>query len=201
MIGNDIRTLVPELQAGLGRFDLTRFNAKVQEQRDIVSNHYDRRVLKAAIGSFTSLQHVQLLRVQDEEDTALLAYARQHGDANSLVHVEWAEACSHGSETIGAALLASKSPWSRFSSPMLSPQSAEFLNWHRPSSLSTLAERLTCLTLHFDDGADLDMKRQDSRVGSGNRRSEISWSGHARRKANSGTETAAKQRRPSTQRR
>jgi hypothetical protein len=157
-IGEDIRALVPELHNGAGRFDLVRFRTKVREQREIVSAQYDVRVLKEAIGKFTSLQHVQLLRVQDEEDTALLAYARQHDNAPSPVPLEWATACSHGSQTIGAALLASDVPWSRFSSPMLSPQSVQFLNGHRPSELATLAERLTCLTLHFDDGTDLDIK-------------------------------------------
>lgn len=152
---------MPELENGRGRFDLSKFNAKVQEQRDIVQNQRDVRVLMQAVARFTSLQHVQILRVQDEEDTALLTYARQHEDATALVRLEWAEACSHGSRTIGAALLASNVPWSRFSSPMLSPQSAEFLNLRRPRSLSTLAERLTCLTLHFDDGADLDLKMRD----------------------------------------
>lgn len=126
-----------------------------------MESRYDVHVLKKAIASFTSLQHVQILRVQDEEDTALLAYARQQEDALGLVHLEWAKACSHGSQTIGAALLASNVPWSRFSSPMLSPQSAEFLNWNRPRSLSTLAEKLTCLTLHFDDGVDLDQKMSE----------------------------------------
>ena len=44
---------------------------------------------------------------------------------------------------------------------MLSPQSAEFLDLHRPHSLSTLAARLTCLTLHFDEETDLDLKMSE----------------------------------------
>ncbi|OQO12796.1 hypothetical protein B0A48_02260 [Cryoendolithus antarcticus] len=144
-----------------GTFDVTRFQEKVQEQRQIVESQYDVQVLQKAIGSFTSLQHVQLLRVQDEEDRAILRYVQQHADADALIHLEWAKACSHGSQTIGAALLVSKAPWSRFSSPMLSPQSAEFLSSAQPRSLSTLAERLTCLTLHFDDGTDLDSKMSE----------------------------------------
>lgn len=157
-----MRDLIPGLEATFGRFNIARFTDKVREQRQIVENKEDVRVLKKTIASFTSLQHVQLLRVQDEEDSALLAYIRQHDESRGLIHFEWASACSHGSRTIGAALLASNNvPWSRFSSPMLSPQSAEFLNWHRPRSLSTLAERLTCLTLHFDDGNDLDQKMSE----------------------------------------
>lgn len=119
------------------------------------------RVLKKAIASFTSLQHVQILRVQDEEDNALLTWIRQHDDASALWHLEWAPACSHGSQTIGAALLAADVPWTRFSSPMLSPQSAEFLATHKPPALPTLAERLTCLVLHFDDGSDLNQKMEE----------------------------------------
>lgn len=150
------------MQASFGRDNIARFQAKIKEQRQILAEGEDLRVLKKAIATFVSLQHVQLLRVQDDEDSALLAYVRQHHETRNFIHLEWAPACSHGSQTIGAALLASSNvPWSRFSSPMLSPQSAAFLNWHHPPSASTLAERLTCLTLHFDDGNDLDQKMKE----------------------------------------
>ncbi|KAK1051305.1 hypothetical protein LTR74_016848 [Friedmanniomyces endolithicus] len=132
---------------------------KVEEQRQIVDSEEDVRVLKMAIASFASLQFVQLLRLTDEEDRALLTYIHHHGDSRQLL--EWAPACSRGSRTIGTALLHSDVPWSRFSSPTLSPQSATFLAAYRPQSLSTLAARLTCLTLHFDDGNDLDQKMSE----------------------------------------
>lgn len=134
---------------------------KAEEQRQIVESGEDLRVLKKAIASFTSLQLVQLLRVTDEEDIALLKYIRQHEDSRRSMALEWAPACSHGSSTIGQALLQSNVPWERFSSPMLSPQSAEFLATHNPRSLSILAARLTCLTLHFDDGNDLDQRMSE----------------------------------------
>lgn len=148
-----------QLKTSFGSENVARFQSKVVEQRQILETADDLRVLKKTIATFTSLQHVKLLRIQDDEDNALLQYIRQDAQTRNAVHLEWAAACSHGSKTIGAALLASRNvPWSRFSSPMLSPESAEFLNWRRPASLSTLAERLTCLTLHFDDGTDLDAK-------------------------------------------
>ena len=115
-------------------------------------------MLQKAIGAFTSLQHVQILRVQDQEDSALLSYIRSHQEFSQLVQLKWAPACSHSTKTIAAALLASGSPCSRFSSPMLSPQSASILAAEPPQSFSPLVERLTCLELHFDDGGDLDSK-------------------------------------------
>lgn len=142
-------------------FNLGNLRLKAEEQQQIIQSQEDVRVLKKAIASFTSLQFVQLLRVTDEEDSAFLAYIRQHEDSRRFVDLEWAPACSHGSQTIGTALLHANVPWSRFSSPMLSPQSAEFLALHRPQSLSTLAARLTCLTLHFDDGTDLDQRMSE----------------------------------------
>jgi len=74
------------------------------------------------------------------------------------MELAWAPACLHSTRTIGAALMASQSTCSRFSSPMLSPSSAVVLADHPPSSFSMLAERLTCLELHFDDGQDLDAR-------------------------------------------
>ncbi|KAK3113855.1 hypothetical protein LTR53_008430 [Teratosphaeriaceae sp. CCFEE 6253] len=153
------------LLQGAGDAQLTlhapHLRQKAEEQRQIVESEEDVRVLKKAIASFTTLQFVQLLRITDEEDRALLSYIRLHEDIRPLIELEWAPACSHGSRTIGTALLHSNVPWSRFSSPTLSPQSATFLASYRPQSLSTLAARLTCLTLHIDDGSDLDQKMSE----------------------------------------
>ncbi|KAK4995178.1 hypothetical protein LTR66_004960 [Elasticomyces elasticus] len=151
-----VRELLPDLQARLGSLDISNFLRKINDQKEIVRSEEDLRVLKKAISAFTSLQHVQILRVQDREDSALLSFIRQHDDLTQLVELRWPPACSHSTKTLGEALLASRSPCSRFSSPMLSPQSAIILAEHLPQSISTLFERLTCLELHFDDGTDLD---------------------------------------------
>lgn len=135
---------------------IKHFVQKVKEQKEIVETEEDARVLNKAISAFTSLQHVQILRLQDQQDGLLISYIRQHDPLSHLVELRWAPACSHSTKTIGAALLANKSPCSRFSSPMLSPQSVLGAVNDPPSTLSVLAERLTCLELHFDDGTDLD---------------------------------------------
>ncbi|KAF2089170.1 hypothetical protein K490DRAFT_18182, partial [Saccharata proteae CBS 121410] len=156
-----IQQLLPSLQDSLGQLDVRHFTRKINEQKEIVQSGEDERVLKKALSAFTSLQHVQILRVQDQETGALLSYIRQHDHLNQHVELKWAPACSHSARTLGAALLASKSPCSRFSSPMLSPQSAIVLASHPPSAFTALAERLTCLELHFDDGQDLDAKMRE----------------------------------------
>ena len=138
------------------KMQVRHFVQKVKEQKEIVETEEDARVLNKAISAFTSLQHVQILRLQDQQDGLLISYIRQHDPLSHLVELRWAPACSHSTKTIGAALLANKSPCSRFSSPMLSPQSVLGAVTDPPSTLSVLAERLTCLELHFDDGTDLD---------------------------------------------
>lgn len=140
---------------------MRHFVQKVNEQKEILEKEIDARVLRKAIAAFTSLQHVQILRVQDQEDSMLLSYIRQHDNLNQYVELKWTPACSHSTKTIGAALLASGSSFSRFSSPMLSPQSAIVLAGSPPKTFLTLAERLTCLELHFDDGDDLDNKMRE----------------------------------------
>lgn len=140
---------------------MRHFVRKINEQKEIVNSGEDERALKRALAAFTSLQHVQILRVQDQETAALLSYIRQHEHLNQLVELRWAPACSHSAKTLGAALLESRSPCSRFSSPMLSPQSAIGLASHPPKAFTSLAERLTCLELHFDDGTDLDNKMRE----------------------------------------
>lgn len=98
------------------------------------------------------------MRVQDREDGDLIQYMRRHAELNHLVELRWPPACLHSTKTIGNALLESRSPCSRFSSPMLSPQSVLGAVSNPPPTLSVLAERLTCLELHFDDGVDLDIR-------------------------------------------
>lgn len=111
-------------------------------------------VLRNAITSFTDLQHVQILRVQDGMDERLLTYLRQHRESQYL-QLEWGPACLRSAKAIGDALLLTNSPFTRLSSPMLSPSSAVILVQQAPGSVSTLADRITCLELHFDDSSDL----------------------------------------------
>lgn len=145
----------------LGPHSLHRFISKVTEQKRILATRYDSFVLERAIRAFTSLQHVQILRVQDEEDGALLQYIRHQPNLTQFVELNWTPACSHCTATVGAALLSTGSPCTQFSSPMLSPQSASMLS-HSPSQrFAPLAERLTCLTVHFDDPNDLDLKMRE----------------------------------------
>ncbi|KAF2265295.1 hypothetical protein CC78DRAFT_543382 [Lojkania enalia] len=157
-----VRELLPTLSESLGSLDVRHFVQKIEDQKKIVQNKEDVRVLNKAISAFTSLQHVQILRLQDQEDGMLISYIRRHEELNQLVELKWPPACSHSAKTIGAALLASRSPCTRFSSPMLSPQSAMALAANDPpNTFSLLAERLTCLELHFDDGTDLDDRMRE----------------------------------------
>ncbi|KAF2867240.1 hypothetical protein BDV95DRAFT_631345 [Massariosphaeria phaeospora] len=153
--------LLPTLPEGVGLLDVRHFQRKIDEQKEIVQTQEDVRVLNKAISAFTSLQHVQILRLQDQEDAMLINYVRQHDQLNQLVELRWPPACSHSTKTIGLALLASRSPCERFSSPMLSPQSALGAVSDPPTTLNKLAERLTCLELHFDDGTDLDNRMRE----------------------------------------
>lgn len=131
---------------------------KAREQRQIVDSREDVRVLKKAIASFSSLQFIQLLRVEDAQDKDFRMYIQREQGLRQFVEQYWVPACSHGSRTIGAALLSANVPWSRFSSQVLSARSAESLALYEPDSLSILASRLTCLTLHFDEVTDLDQR-------------------------------------------
>ncbi|KEQ93987.1 hypothetical protein AUEXF2481DRAFT_80798 [Aureobasidium subglaciale EXF-2481] len=147
-----ILSLDPQVQQTIGKSNIERFRSKIYEQQKIVKSKRDVEVLKKAMKAFVALQHVQILRVQDQEDENLLTFIRYHQNIPHFVELKWAPACAHSARTIGNALLDAQSSCSRFSSPMLSPQSALVLAENPTGSFSTLAERLTCLELHFDDG-------------------------------------------------
>lgn len=109
------------------------------------------------MAAFTSLQHVQILRVQDEADRHLIDFLREReGSGAPLIELQWTPACVHASKTIGEALVETRSPFSRFSGPMMNTQSALAIKKSIPQTVSVLASRLTCLELHFDDGLNLN---------------------------------------------
>ena len=109
--------------------------------------------------AFRTLQHVQILRLQDEADRALLEYLQESGTtASQLVELRWTPACTHALKTTGEALAHARSSFSRFSGPMMNPQSVLAMQKSIPKSIPILCERLTCLELHFDDPTDLNAK-------------------------------------------
>ena len=133
--------------------------AKEQDQAKILQSKEDSRVLKKAMAAFATLQHVQILRLENEADRRLINFIMSrptHGQAGQPpVDLRWSPACYHATKTLVEALLQAESPFSRFSGPMMNPQSILAVERKLPQILPSLASQLTCLELHFEDGGDL----------------------------------------------
>lgn len=109
------------------------------------------------MAAFVSLQHVQILRLQDEADRMLFeALQDSELPQASMVDLKWTPACIHATSTVAQALLHASSPFSRFSGPMMNSQSALVIKDRIPHTVPLLASRLTCLELHFDDAEALE---------------------------------------------
>ena len=109
------------------------------------------------MAAFTSLQHVQILRLQDESDRRIVELMRgQNIDRSNAVDMKWTPACIHASKTVAQALLHAHSPFNRFSGPMMNAPSILELGKRLPGSVSELGAQLTCLELHFDGGPELN---------------------------------------------
>ena len=147
------RDLLHYANGDLKSLDASSFERKVEAQRSIIKSGEDVRILRKAMKAFRSLQHVQILRLQDEADGSLLEHINENGeDFTRLVDLRWTLACTHAARTVGEALSYADSPFSRFSGPMMNAQSALAFKDTIPKALDFLAERLTCLELHFADG-------------------------------------------------
>ena len=116
---------------------------KIAEQRSLLRSREDAKVLRKAMRAFTGLQHVQLLRLIEPIEL---------GESRLYANLEWPPACTHASRTMGAALDSARSPFCRFSGPMMVPHTAPII---QEKTLSLLASGLTCLELHFDGGPEL----------------------------------------------
>ena len=139
--------------------DATELRAKEQDQAKILRSKEDSRVLRKAMTAFATLQHVQILRLENEADRRLINFimSRPAHDqpGQPPVDLRWSPACYHATKTLVEALMQAESPCSRFSGPMMNPQSILAVERKLPHILPSLASELTCLELHFEDGGDL----------------------------------------------
>ena len=151
------RTTLPGVENRVVSANMRSLQRKANEQQKILKAEEDLRILKKAFQTFTSLQFVKLLPIAEEEDRQFKEYIQRQGNQN-FVDAYWAPAISHGSQTIGKALISADVPWSRLYLPVESVRSVAFLASQSPPPLFNLAARLTCLTLVFDEVTDLDEK-------------------------------------------
>lgn len=157
-----VENIIRAANQGFQTLNASSFRKKANDQRYIVETGEDMRILKKAMTAFTSLQHVQILRVQDADDRRFLEILQKmEGSEVPLVELKWTPACVHATSTVAEALLCSASPFSRFSGPMMNTQAASAIRKSMPQTVSMLASRLTCLELHFDDGIDLNQKMRE----------------------------------------
>lgn len=104
--------------------------------------------------SFSSLQQIKLLRLQDKADEDIIGRARQFDSVDGL-RLDWEPACSRAIESLGLALMGSNCQSVRFLAPQLSPEAALKL-LHTPRvAMSALGERLTCLDIYFHSVSDV----------------------------------------------
>ncbi|KAL8697857.1 MAG: hypothetical protein Q9224_002116 [Gallowayella concinna] len=161
----DDREQIERLLESEGRhfnlLDPSIFRRKADDQRYILQMKEDSRILKKAMAAFVSLQHVQILRLQDEGDRILLDMMEASAIPRAtMLDLKWTPACIHATSTVAQALLHTRSPFSRFSGPMMNSQSALVIKDRIPQMVPELASRLTCLELHFDDGEALNERMQ-----------------------------------------
>jgi hypothetical protein len=142
--------------------DPLHFITRYQDQHALIESGYDVEVLRLAMKAFTSLQQVQILSIMDHHEMYLVDHIKESSFDGPWEYMDlrWDPACAHAVKTLGGALIDSKSHFSVFSGPMMSPQTALLLKQPQGRSLiSTLASRLTCLELHFTEVEHRGMQR------------------------------------------
>lgn len=128
--------------------------ARFADQTVLIKNAKDIASLKRALVSFSSLQQIKLLRLQDKADEDIMGRMRQLGGARDC-RLDWGPACSRAIESLGLALMGSSCQSVRFLGPQLSPEAAlKLLNTPRVM-MSALGERLTCLDIYFHSASDV----------------------------------------------
>ncbi|TGO36591.1 hypothetical protein BHYA_0120g00150 [Botrytis hyacinthi] len=154
--------------------ELTIFRvlSRAREQSTIINNRIDVQSLLRAFRLFKHLQQIRLMRVQDRVDMdwssflrerRWIAFSQNNNNNNNITDpilsldldpLEWTAACEHSARALGYAFLESESPATRFSSRFVNPRIPFLLNSHSHNTISTLANRLTCLEIQIQEPSD-----------------------------------------------
>ena len=144
--------------------DAVELREREKDQAKIIRSKEDARILNKAMTAFTTLQHVQILRLENEADRRLINFlstGAEQTPEQPPVDLRWPTACYHATKSLMEALIIGHSPFSRFSGPMMNPKSMLAVQRRIPQMTSILASGLTCLELHFEDGTDLNRRISD----------------------------------------
>ncbi|KAJ5448143.1 hypothetical protein N7445_002964 [Penicillium cf. griseofulvum] len=139
---------------------------RLREQTNLTETNNDQTRLRRAITSFTSLQEIKLLRLQDEADEYLIDFIRDHslGTGTSTatgIRFDWETACSRAVTNLSIALLDSKCSSIRFTGPQISPEATLQLLRAPSTTLAAMGGRLTSLDINFHSTTDITTTMAD----------------------------------------
>ncbi|EAW10322.1 F-box domain protein [Aspergillus clavatus NRRL 1] len=121
---------------------------RLQDQHYIIQENRDILLLRRAIASFSTLQQIKLLRLQDEADEILVQHIRRRARAEP-VSLEWEPACTRAVTSLSISLLESNCDTIRFVGPQISPHASIRLLQTPATVLSALGARLVSLDVTF----------------------------------------------------
>ncbi|KAJ5696657.1 hypothetical protein N7536_007069 [Penicillium majusculum] len=139
---------------------------RLREQTNLTETNNDRTRLRRAISSFSALQEIKLLRLQDEADEYLIDFIRDHslGTGTSTatsIRFDWETACSRAVTNLSIALLDSKCSSIRFTGPQISPEATLQLLRAPSTTLAAMGGRLTSLDINFHSTTDITATMAD----------------------------------------
>lgn len=134
---------------------------------ELVNNGIDLTQLRTALASFSAIQELKLLRLQDEADEHMLDFIRDHSFTNGTSNLEsttrfdWESACSRAVTNLGISLLGSQCPSIRFIGPQISPEATLQLLQAPSTTLAAMGPRLTSLDITFHSSVDISPTMSD----------------------------------------
>lgn len=132
--------------AGASNLPIPMLRSRLEDQTCLTDTGHDLVLLRHAFASFSSLQRVKLLRLQDGADQQLI-----HHILNNSIEgtVDWEPACTRAIANLGSALLESNCNPIRFIGPHISVETKNLQ--HTPSSktLAAIGPRIAGLDLTF----------------------------------------------------
>ncbi|GFF29078.1 conserved hypothetical protein [Aspergillus udagawae] len=141
----------PSILTEIEKTDPSLFNTiklRLQDQQQIVQENQDLLLLRRAMASFSGLQQVKLLRLQDEADETLMGHIQGRSLERSAM-LEWEPACTRAVKNLAISLLESSCNSLRFVGPQMSSDSMIRLLHAPPMMFSALGAQLLSLDITF----------------------------------------------------
>ncbi|KAG9243644.1 hypothetical protein BJ878DRAFT_109570 [Calycina marina] len=127
---------------------------RTQEQNTLIRSNTDQARIQTALQTFSGLQQIRLMHIQDQIERDWNSFVRTHRIPNESEQHRWARASEHAAKSLGQAYLSASSSASRISIRNL--QTSILISRAPHTTFQSKLMHLSSMEIQFDNRPSLD---------------------------------------------